>query len=252
MATHFKGPILYSSAQKGLENLNIGVWPDQCVLWDDFVFEFDTGWTIIKDTGADVSIAADTVNGVAVITSAATTNDDGGSIQGNEIFQLPNVAGEMLYYETRIYVDSTSGSGAGQMDVWPGVCENFATNPEAGFLVDNRIGFALDDGSASLRLITEAGGTKTETVADSTLDMVDGTYVTLGFTATKGAATNGTDVVRFYRNKQLIGSHTTNIPTALMTPAAISVSGDATGTKSMGIDYILTASDRGVSYSLSP
>ena len=50
MATHFKGPILYSSAQKGLENLNIGVWPDQCVLWDDFVFEFDTGWTIIKDT----------------------------------------------------------------------------------------------------------------------------------------------------------------------------------------------------------
>ena len=82
--------------------------------------------------------------------------------------------------------------------------------------------------------------------------MVDGTYVTLGFTATKGAAVNGTDVVRFYRNKQLIGSHTTNIPTALMTPAAISVSGDATGTKSMGIDYISTASDRGVSYSLSP
>ena len=91
MATHFKGPILYSSAQKGLENLNIGVWPDQCVLMDDFVFEFDTGWTIIKDTGADVSIAADTVNGVAVITSTATTNDDGGSIQGNEIFQLPTV-----------------------------------------------------------------------------------------------------------------------------------------------------------------
>ncbi len=52
MATHFKGPILYSAAQKGLENLNIGVWPDQCSKWDDFVDELDTGWTVVKDSGA--------------------------------------------------------------------------------------------------------------------------------------------------------------------------------------------------------
>ena len=36
MATHFKGPILYSSARKGLENLQVGVWPDQAVFLDDF------------------------------------------------------------------------------------------------------------------------------------------------------------------------------------------------------------------------
>jgi len=251
MATHFKGPILYSAAQKGLENLNIGVWPDQCTKWDDFVMELDTGWTVVKDAGADVSIAADVANGVLVITSAATTDDDGGSIQANEIFRLPNVQGEMVYFETRVYVDSTSGSGVGQMDAFWGLCENFATNPENGFLSANRIGFQLDDGSARLRLITESGGTETETVLASTHDLTDGTFVTLGFTATKGKATNGTDVVQFYVDKQLVGTHTTHVPTANVTPAIISVSGDATGTKSMGIDYVLTAQDRGVAYNLS-
>ena len=88
MATHFKGPILYSTSQKGLTNLNTGVWPDQCVKWDDFVDELDTGWVVVKDSGATVAIAADVHNGVLVITSAATTDNDGGSIQANEIFQL--------------------------------------------------------------------------------------------------------------------------------------------------------------------
>ena len=251
MATHFKGPILYSAAQKGLENLNIGVWPDQCTKWDDFVMELDTGWTVVKDAGADVSIAADVANGVLVITSAATTDDDGGSIQANEIFRLPNVQGEMVYFETRIYVDSTSGSGVGQMDAFWGLCENFTTNPEAGFLVANRIGFQMDEGSSSLRLITEKGGTEKESVLATTHDLVDGAYATLGFTATKGKLTGGTEVVQFYINKQLVGTHTENVPTENMTPAIISVSGDATGTKSMGIDYVLAAQDRGVAYNLS-
>ena len=251
MATHFKGPILYSAAQKGLENLNIGIWPDQCVKWDDFVDELDTGWTVVKDAGATVAIAADTHNGVLLITSTATTDDDGGSIQANEIFKLPSVQGEMLYFETRVYVDTTSGAGAGSMDGFWGLCENFASNPENGFLSSNRIGFQLDDGTASMRLITESGDTETETVLAAANDFVDGEYVTLSLTATKGRDTTGTDVVKFYRNKQLVGTHTTNVPTALMTPAIISISGDATGTKSMGIDYVLTANDRGVAYNIS-
>ena len=114
MATHFKGPILYSAAQKGLENLNIGVWPDQCTKWDDFVMELDTGWTVVKDAGADVSIAADVANGVLVITSAATTDDDGGSIQANEIFRLPNVQVLFLIFSkensTKTENDKTSES----------------------------------------------------------------------------------------------------------------------------------------------
>ena len=51
MATHFKGPILYSSARKGLENLQVGVWPDQAVFLDDFtgiVIDATNDWTVVK------------------------------------------------------------------------------------------------------------------------------------------------------------------------------------------------------------
>ena len=95
MATHFKGPILYSSARKGLENLQVGVWPDQAVFLDDFTgIAIDTtnDWTVVKDSGATVAISADTATGVVALTSAATTDNDGASIQGNEIFQLPTTA----------------------------------------------------------------------------------------------------------------------------------------------------------------
>ena len=248
MATHFKGPILYSTARKGLENLQVGVWPDQAVFLDDFtgiLLDATNDWTVVKDTSATVAISADTATGVVALTSAATTDNDGASIQGNEIFQLPSTAGEKLFFEARFFASTTSGSGVGQMDIWVGLCENFATNPEAAFTASNRIGFQLDDGSSLTRLITEASDSETETELATTYNLTDDTYVTVGFIATKGTTT---DTVQFYYNRSLVGTHTTNIPTSLMTPAAVEVSGDATGTKSMSVDYILAAVDRGVSY----
>ena len=248
MATHFKGPILYSSARKGLENLQVGVWPDQTVYLDDFTgiaIDATNDWTVVKDTGASVAISADTAAGVVALTSTATTDNDGASIQGNEIFQLPTTAGEKLYFESRFFASTTAGSGVGQMDIWVGLTENFATNPENAFLATNRIGFQLDDGSSLTRLISESGGTETETELAAAYNLTDDTYVTLGFIATKGTST---DTVQFYYNRQLVGTHTTNVPTALLTPAMVEVSGDATGTKSMSVDYVMAAVDRGVTY----
>ena len=248
MATHFKGPILYSSARKGLENLQVGVWPDQTVYLDDFTgiaLDATNDWTVVKDSGATVAISADTAAGVVALTSTATTDNDGASIQGNEIFQLPTTAGEKLYFESRFFASTTAGSGVGQMDIWVGLTENFATNPENAFLATNRIGFQLDDGSSLTRLISESGGTETETELAATYNLTDDTYVTLGFIATKGTTT---DTVQYYYNRNLVGTHTTNVPTALLTPAMVEVSGDATGTKSMSVDYIMAAVDRGVTY----
>ena len=248
MATHFKGPILYSAARKGLENLQVGVWPDQAVLYDDFtgiLLDATNDWTVVKDTSATAALSADTATGVLALTSQATTDDDGASIQGNEIFQLPSTAGEKLFFESRFFASTTAGSGVGQMDIWMGLTENFATHPENAFLATNRIGFQLDDGSSLTRLISESGGTETETELAATYNLTDDTYVTLGFIATKGTST---DTVQFYYNRQLVGTHTTNVPTALLTPAAVEVSGDATGTKSLNVDYIMAAVDRGVTY----
>jgi len=76
-------------------------------------------------------------------------------------------------------------------------------------------------------------------------DLSDATDVTVSFVATKGTTT---DKVKFYINRTLVGTHTTNVPTANMAQAAAEVSGNATGTKSMSIDYIMVAQDRGVSY----
>jgi hypothetical protein len=246
MATHFKGPILYSSARKGLENLNTGMWPDQCTAWDDFVVELDTAWTVVKDTGAAVAIAADTANGVLTLTSAATTDDDGASVQGNEIFQLPAEQAQMLWFEARYYVDSTGGgSGASEMDTFIGLTENFVTNPENGLDRANRIGFQMSDGSAVLQTVVSQTGPLANTFSlPAANNVVDGAYQTVGFTLTKGATTNGTNVAKFYVNRQLVNTETTFITTDLMALAAVSLSGATSGTKSMGIDYILGSVDR--------
>ena len=245
MATHFKGPILYSSARKGLENLNTGMWPDQCTAWDDFVVELDTAWTVVKDTGAAVAIAADTANGVLTLTSAATTDDDGASVQGNEIFQLPAEQAQMLWFEARYYVDSSAGVGATAMDTFIGLTENFVTNPENGLNRANRIGFQMSDGSAVLQTVVSQTGPLANTFSlPAANNVVDGEYQTVGFTLTKGATTNGTNVAKFYVNRQLVNTETTFITTDLMALAAVSLSGDATGTKSMGVDYILGSVDR--------
>ena len=248
MATHFKGPILYSAARKGLENLQVGVWTNQAVFLDDFtgiVLDATNDWTVVKDSGATVAITADAATGVLALTSTATTDNDGASIQGNEIFQLPTTAGEKLFFESRFSIATTAGDSVGQMDVWVGLTENFATAPENAFLATNRIGFQLDDGSSLTRLISESGGTETETELAAAYNLTDDTYVTLGFIATKGTST---DTVQFYYNRQLVGTHTTNVPTDLLTPAMVEVSGDGTGTKSMNVDYIMAAVDRGVTY----
>ena len=242
--THFSGPVTFSAARPTLQNLNIGTWPDQTRFMVDFtgiLLDATNDWTVVKDSGATVALQADALNGVVDLTSAATTDNDGSSIQGNEIWGLPSTAGEKLYFEARFQI-----SDADQMDVFIGVCENFATNPEAIFTASNRIGFQIDDGDATPHLITESSDSETDTtLSGTTYDLSDATDVTVSFVATKGTST---DVVDFYINRTKVGTHTTNVPTANMTQAAAEVSGNATGTKSMSIDYIMVAQDRGVSY----
>jgi len=211
---------------------------------DDFTgvtLDATNDWTVVKDSSATVALQADALNGVVDLTSQATTDDDGSSIQGNEIWGLPSTAGEKLYFEARFQM-----SDVDQMDMFIGVCENFATNPENIFTASNRIGFQIDDGDATPHLITESSDSETDTtLSGTTYDLSDATDVTVSFVATKGTST---DVVDFYINRTKVGSHTTNVPTANMTQAAAEISGNATGTKSMSIDYIMVAQDRGVSY----
>ncbi len=250
MATHFKGPVLFSNAS-AFENLKMSMWPDQFTYMDDFnqgALDTTHNWTIVKDSGAAAAIVADARSGELSLTSANTTDNDGASIQGKqEYFSLPSTAGNKLYYETRIKM-----SDVDQMDVLVGLTETFATNPENALASSNIIGFLLTDGSAVIAGVTEASDTATTVTLDTTLStLTNDTYVTLGFVATK-ANSDGNNKVDFYINRKYAGTSTTNIPTANMKMMAMSVSGDATGQKVTTLDYMMGAQDRDVTYSDGP
>jgi len=251
MATHFKGPILFSAQRAALENLNIARWNDQFIQFDDYdhgAIDETLRWTIVKDSGAAAAIVADARSGELNLTSTNTTDNDGASIQGKqEYFSLPSTAGNKLYYETRIKM-----SDVDQMDVLVGLTETFTTNPENALASSNIIGFLLTDGSAVIAGVTEASDTATTVTLDTTLStLTNDTYVTLGFVATK-ANSDGNNKVDFYINRKYAGTSTTNIPTANMKMMAMSVSGDATGQKITTLDYMMGAQDRDVTYSDGP
>ena len=233
MATHHNTPVLYSgyaAGYKDLREMPMSINPDYYCIEDDFVYELDTGWTVVKDSGAAVAIVADTVGGELAITSAATTDNDGGSVQGNEIFAV--AADKNMFFQTRI-----KNNDVDQSDICVGFTVNFATNPEAMLTAADRIVFQVDDGDASINCITEKNGTATTT--DSGVDMADDTYIKLGI------ACSGTGKVEFFINDRLVATHSTNIPDdENLAIAAMSLSGSASGTRATTIDYLMGARTR--------
>jgi hypothetical protein len=233
--THFAGPIEYSG--KGATgawgtDLTIAANNDVVVYMDDFLgvaVDATNDWTVVKDDDAAVAIAADTVNGLVSLTSKATTDNDGASIQGNEVFKA--ASGKSIWFETKLQNNKVA-----QSDICVGLTVNFATNPEAMLTAADRIVFQVDDGNASILFKTESGGTETST--DSGIDMVDATDVILGFRV------SGTGRVDFYVNRNLVATHTTNIPTTELAMAAMSISGDNLGTRATLIDYIFASATR--------
>ena len=236
MATHHNTPVLYNgygANYRALREMPISINPDFFEISDDFVgivFNSTNDWTVVKDSGATVALVADAVGGELALTSTATTDNDGASIQGNEIFAV--AADKNIYFQTRIKC-----TDADQTDLCAGLSVNFATNPEAMLTAADRIVFQVDDGSASILCKTEKDGTETST--DSGIDLVDATYILLAFSV------NGTGAVKFYINSTLVATHGTNIPDdENMTVAAMSLSGNATGTRVTTLDYIIAAETR--------
>lgn len=228
MATHNSGPLLYSGhgPYAALLDQPISIDIANCVLFDDFqwVANDQTNlWTVVKDTGAAVAIAADTANGELTMTSTATTDNDGASIQGNEIF-LP-AANRMIAFVCRV-----KNNDADQSDIMVGLSENFATNPEAVLSANNRIGFYIDDGSA--RILARSTASGTTTTVDTGVDLTDSTYVDLAFRV------EGTSVVSYYINGNKVATIGTNVPATEMAVASCSISGSATGTRATTLDYI--------------
>ena len=238
MATHFTGPILFAGKdgnRKWFENLPIDKNPDYVVYMDDFTgvaLDNTNDWTVVKDSSATAALGADAERGTLVLTSQATTDNDGASVQGNEIFALST--SRDVWFETKLKVGDSEGSA---IDLCVGLTVNFATNPEAMLTAADRIVFQVDDGDTNIDCVTEKDGTATTT--DSGVDIADDTYVTLGFHV------KGTGSVEFFVNRNLVATHTDNIPDdENLAIGAMELSGSATGTKSATIDYLFAAQGR--------
>ena len=236
MATHHNTPVLYNgygAGYRALREMPISINPDFFEISDDFVgivFNSTNDWTVVKDSGATVALVADAIGGELALTSTATTDNDGASIQGNEVFAV--ATDKNIYFQTRLKC-----TDADQTDLCAGLTVNFASNPEAMLTAADRIVFQVDDGNASILCITEKDGTETST--DSGIDLVDATYIVLAFSV------NGTGAVKFYINSTLVATHGTNInDDENMTVAAMSLSGNATGTRVTTLDYVIAAETR--------
>ena len=97
MATHFKGPILFSAQRAMFENLNIARWNDQFIQFDDFdhgALDETLRFTIVKDSGAAAAIVADARSGELNLTSANTTDNDGASVSDSASVTVINTAPE--------------------------------------------------------------------------------------------------------------------------------------------------------------
>ena len=238
MAVHFTGPILFAGKdgqRQWFENLPIDRNPDYLVYMDDFTgvaLDSTNDWTVVKDSSASAAIAADVVGGALTLSSQATTDNDGASIQGNEIFAV--ATDKDIWFETKITPTDAEGDN---MDICIGLTVNFATNPEAMLTAADRIVFQVDDGDSNIDCVTEKNGTATTT--DSGVDIASGTAVTLGFHV------KSTGSVEFFVNRNKVATHTANIPDdENLALGAMQLSGSATGTKSMNIDYIFAAQVR--------
>ena len=109
MAVHFTGPILFAGKDGQREwfgNLPVDKNPDYVVYFDDFTgvtLDATNDWTVVKDSGASAAIGADQESGTLVLSSTATTDNDGASIQGNEIFKIATgTSGRDIWYDSNI------------------------------------------------------------------------------------------------------------------------------------------------------
>jgi hypothetical protein len=122
MTVHFTGPVLFAGKdgqRKWFADLPVSNNPDYVVYMDDFTgiaIDKTNDWTELKDTNATVAIGADVLGGVVVLTSEATTDNDGASIQGNEIFAV--AADRDVWFETKLFITGRRRRRDGRV-CWP-------------------------------------------------------------------------------------------------------------------------------------
>lgn len=236
MATHFTGPVLQTDLSRGnrewFSKLPVASGPDYAVYFNDFLVAQDyaaTDWIVTTTEAgagdATEAIAADERSGALLLTNDAADNDLD-ALQSAEEFTSLTV-GKRLWFETKLKI-----SDATQSDLFVGLAITDTTVLDTS----DRVGFQKDDGDANIDVLTEKNGTETNT--DSGVDIVADTYVTLGF------YWDGVNKVKFFVNRSLVASHTTNVPDDENLALTIHIQNGEAVAKTCTVDYFYVCQER--------
>ena len=236
MGMRVSGPVqnreLISGTREWFSNLPMSGGPDLSVYFNDFLQAQDyaaADWVVTTTEAgagdATEALAADERFGALLITNDAADNDLDALQLNEENWKLE--AGERLWFETRLKI-----SDATQSDLFVGLAITDTTVLDT----TDRIGFQKDDGDANIDVLTEKDSTETNT--DSGQDIVADTYVKLGF------YWDGVNKVKFFVNRSLVTSHTTNIPDDENLCLTIHLQNGEAAAKTCTIDYFYVAAER--------
>ncbi len=213
-------------------NLPIGVdmLCENQVIALDFSKTLDTAqMETVKDAGAAAAVVADADGGELVLTSTATTDNDGALVQALQTSFLCK-AGRPLFFHGYMKC-----SAAAQNDLFIGLADTGVTDPESVVAEGlARVGFEVLDGSGLIYAVVDNDTAATKTSTGVTL--ADATYRRLSFRTEGG-------FIRFYVDDHL--TNTIAIPTAIAAVtlgiAMYSLSGDASGTHTATFKRVVAA-----------
>lgn len=213
-------------------NMPVGNSPDYVVHFNDFLLAKDyaaTDWVVTTTeagTGdATEALAADEACGALVLTNDDADNDLDALQATEENYRL--TSGKKLWFETRVKV-----SDADEEDLFIGLAITDTTVLDA----TDKVGFRIEDGSASILCETTKNSATTQT--DSQVDAADATYVKLGF------YWDGSSKTRFYVNRELVATHTTNNPDDENLCLTVHHQNGAAAAKVCTIDYFYVCQER--------
>ena len=236
MASRFRGPLLNRSGsnlglREHFEGMPIGpdAATDYVVYHNDFLVAQDyaaTDWVVTEtQAGATQAIAADNVGGALLLTNDAG-DDDVVQLQSAEEW-TKLTAGKQLWFEAKVKI-----SDATQADMFVGLATT-DTSIIAG--TTDCVGFRKLDGTTSLLSITEDNTTETTNTAAT---VVADTYLVLGF------HWDGVSKVKFFVNRSLTATHTTNIEQTNKLAVTLTLQNGEAVAKTMTIDYVNIVMER--------
>ncbi len=229
----FSGPITNMKKSGGLrqwfQGLPMGKEPDLVEYFNDFIASKDfvaADWVVTEtDSGATEAIAADELNGALLITNTAGAADLV-QIQGAEETWKMSL-GKQLWFETKLKFSEASAIG---------LFVGLSTTDTTPLTTTDSVGFRKAAATALVHTVTEDNTTETTSAGVHTL--VAATYVTLGF------HWDGVSSVRFFVNRSLVATHSTNIEQTNKLALVINQTNGEAVAKTTTIDYIYCAQER--------